>query len=240
MQINGNAVLVTGANRGIGRALVEAFLARDARKVYAAARKPDTLGELTRDARVAPVELDITDPVQVVAAAGTAGDVTILVNNAGSLAFADPLGGDLAAIEADWRTNYLGMLAMSRAFAPVLERNGGGALVNVLTLVAYAPVAALAGYSAAKAAAASTTTALRARLAGKGIIVHGVYPGAVDTDMSRHFAMPKASPADVAEAILDGVAAGHLTIHPDPMSRNGYQLWRDDPAALEEQMASIG
>jgi len=240
MQINGNVVLVTGANRGIGHALVNAFLARGARKVYAAARKPETLGEPALDARVVPVELDITDLARVAAVAATATDVTILVNNAGSLAFADPLGGDLAAIEADWRTNYLGTLAMSRAFAPVLERNGGGALVNVLTLVAYAPVAAFAGYSAAKAASASTTTALRARLADKKIMVHGVYPAAVDTDMSRDFAIPKADPAAVAEAILDGVESGQTTIHPDPMSRNGYQLWRDDPAALEAQMAALG
>ena len=149
--------------------------------------------------------------------------MTLLVNNAGSLAFGDPLSADLTTIEVDWRTNYLGTLAMSRAFAPVLDRNGGGAIVNLLTLVAYAPVPDMAGYSASKAAAASTTSALRAKLASKNITVHGVYPGAVDTDMIRDFPIPKTSSGDVAAAILDGVEAGEIVIHPDPMAQNGLQ-----------------
>lgn len=240
MQINGSIALVTGANRGIGRALVNALLARGAGKVYATARKPDTLGDLAGHGRVVPIELDITDLAQVAAAAETATDVTLLVNNAGSLAFADPLAGDLAAIESDWRTNYLGTLAMSRAFAPVLEHNGGGAIVNLLTLLAYAPVPATAGYSAAKAAAASTTAALRARLAEKNITVHGVYPSAVDTDMIRDLPIPKADPVEVAAAILDGVEAGLISIHPEAMSQQAYRLWREDPAALEAQMAAMG
>jgi NAD(P)-dependent dehydrogenase (short-subunit alcohol dehydrogenase family) len=240
MQIDGSVVFVTGANRGIGRALVDAFLAHGASKVYAAARRADTLAELGGDARVVPVLVDILDAAQIDAAAQAAGDVTVLVNNAGSLAFTDPLEGDLAAIEAEWRTNYLGTLAVSRAFAPVLERNGGGAIVNLHTLLVYAPVPGMAGYSAAKAAAASTTIALRARLTAKNITVHGVYPGPVDTDMMRGMPIPKASPSDVAEAIVVGVESGQTIIHPDPWSQESYKVWRDDPAALEAQMASMG
>lgn len=239
MHVKGSTALVTGANRGIGRALVEALLDRGAVKVYAAARRLDSLAGLTDDARVVPVELDVTDMAQIAAAARLARDVTLLVNNAGSLAFADPLSGDFAAIEADWRTNYLGTLAMARAFAPVIETTGGGAIVNLLTLVAFAPVPAMGGYSASKAAAASATQALRAQLSAKGIAVHGVFPGSVDTDMIRGFDIPKTSPADVAVAILDGVDAGTDNIFPDAMSQSGYQLWRDDPAALEQQMASM-
>ncbi len=236
MDVKGSTAFVTGANRGIGRALVEALLARGAAKVYAAARRPD---DRDQPERVVPVELDITDLAQVATAARQAADVTLLVNNAGSLAYADSLTGDFAAIEADWRTNYLGTLAVTRAFAPVIEAAGGGAIVNLLTLVAFAPVPAMGAYCASKAAAASATQALRAQLAPRGISVHGVFPGAVDTDMIRAVDIPKASPAEVAVAILDGVDAGDDTILPDPMSRSGYQLWRDDPAALERRMSAL-
>ncbi|GIH08862.1 short-chain dehydrogenase [Rhizocola hellebori] len=235
MEISGSTAFVTGANRGIGRALLDALLDRGARRVYAASRTAMT----QTDERVVPLQLDITDPAQIAAAAALATDVTLLINNAGSLAFTDSLTGDLAAVESDWRTNYLGTLAMSRAFVPVLQANAPGAIVNLLTLLAFAPVPAIGGYSASKAAAASATQALRAQLTGTGITVHGVFPGAVDTDMSSAFPIPKATPAEVAAAILDGLEAKQDNIFPDPMSRNGYDLWRSDPAALEHQMASI-
>jgi NAD(P)-dependent dehydrogenase (short-subunit alcohol dehydrogenase family) len=188
---------------------------------------------------VVPLRLDVTDLAEVATAAARAGDVTLLVNNAGSMAFADQLHGDFAAIEADWRTNYLGTLAVSRAFAPVLRRNGGGAMVNVLSLIAFAPVPMLGGYSASKAAAASATQALRAQLAAHGITVHGVFPGGVDTDMSRDLPAPKADPADVVDAILTAVEAGETDIFPDPMARDGYAAWRADPGAFERQLASL-
>ncbi|GAA0920948.1 SDR family oxidoreductase [Virgisporangium aurantiacum] len=240
MQVNGSTALVTGANRGIGRATVEALLARGAAKVYAAARRLDTVGDLAaRDGRVVPVRIDLTDPAQIAPAATAAADVTLLVNNAGSLAFADPLTGDVAGIERDLRTNFLGTLSMVRAFAPVLESNGGGAIVNLLSLVVFGPVPAMGGYSASKAAAASATQALRAQLADRKITVHGVFPGAVDTDMIRDFPIPKTGPADVATAILDGLEAGEENIFPDPMARQGYRDWRDDPSAFERRMASM-
>jgi NAD(P)-dependent dehydrogenase (short-subunit alcohol dehydrogenase family) len=240
MQINGSTALVTGANRGLGRATVEALLARGAAKVYAAARRLESVEDLAaRDGRVVPVQVDLTDPDQIRNAAKTAADVTLLINNGGSLAFADPLHGDLAAIELDLRTNFIGTLSMVRAFAPVLEDNGGGAIVNLLSLVVFGPVPAMGGYSASKAAAASATQALRAQLGDKKITVHGVFPGAVDTDMIRDFPIPKTSPADVAAGILDGLEAGQENIFPDPMARQGYQAWREDPAAFERQMGSM-
>jgi NAD(P)-dependent dehydrogenase (short-subunit alcohol dehydrogenase family) len=240
MYVKDSTALITGANRGIGRALVEALLARGAGKVYAAARRVETVEDLTAlDRRVVPVPVDLTDPEQIDQAAKLAGDTTLLVNNGGSLAFADPLDGDLAAIELDLRTNFLGTVLMARSFVPVLERNGGGAIVNLLSLVVFGSVPAMAGYSASKAAAASATQALRAQLADRPITVHGVFPGAVDTDMIRDLPIPKASPADVATAILDGVEAGAENIFPDPMAQGGYRAWRADPAAFERQMGSM-
>ncbi len=240
MKIEHSTALVTGSNRGIGRATVEALLSRGAAKVYAAARRPSSLDELARlDPRVVPLGLDLTDPDAIGRSAVLAGDVTILINNGGSLAFADPLDGDLAAFEADLRTNLFGALSLTRALAPVIERNGGGAIVNLLSLVVFGSVPAMGGYSASKAAAASVTQALRAQLAQKQITVHGVFPGAVDTDLIRAVEMPKTSPAAVATAILDGVEAGEENIFPDPMARQGYLAWRSDPAAFERRMAAI-
>ena len=239
VHIKESTALVTGANRGIGRAVVEALLARGARKVYATARTVETLAGLGADPRVVPLKLDITDAGDVAAVAAAAGDVTLLVNNGGSLQFADLLGGELSAIRADLQTNYFGTLAVTRAFVPVLQANGGGAIVNLLSLVALGAVRGMGGYSVSKAAAASMTQAVRAQVAELGISVHGVFPGAVDTDMIRAFEIPKTSPTDVAHAILDGVEAGEEDIFPDQMARDGHTAWRADPKALERQMASI-
>jgi NAD(P)-dependent dehydrogenase (short-subunit alcohol dehydrogenase family) len=240
MHVNGTTALVTGANRGLGRALVAALLARGAAKVYAAARRVETVADPAgADGRIVPVQLDLTDLDQVARAAGRAGDATLLINNGGSLHFADPLAGDLAAIDADLRTNFIGPLALSRAFVPVLEDNGGGAIVNVLSLVVFGAVPAMGGYSASKAAAASSTQALRAQLADRKITVHGVFPGAVDTDMIRDFPIPKTGAAEVAAAILDGIEAGEENIFPDPMAQQGHRAWRADPAAFERQLGSM-
>jgi len=228
--------LVTGANRGIGRAIVDALLARGAKKVYATARNIETL----TDPRVVPLKLDITNADDVAAAAAAAGDVTLLVNNGGSLEFADLLGGELSAIHADLETNYFGTLAVIRAFVPVLRHNGGGAIVNLLSLVALGAVRGMGGYSVSKAAAASMTQAVRAQVAELGITVHGVFPGAVDTDMIRAFEMPKTSPQDVAHAILDGVEAGEEDIFPDGMSANLAESWRTGAAKeFEHQFAAF-
>ncbi|MEU4243933.1 SDR family oxidoreductase [Actinoplanes sp. NPDC026619] len=237
--LNNVTALVTGANRGIGRAIVDALLARGATKVYATARDVDTLAGLAADPRLVVLRLDITDADEVAAAVAAAGDVTLLVNNGGSLAFGDLLAADLTGIRSDLSTNYLGTLAVTRAFVPVLRNNGGGAIVNLLSLVALGAVRGMGGYSVSKAAAASMTQAVRAQVADLGITVHGVFPGAVDTDMIKAFEMPKTGAPEVAQAILDGVEAGEEDIFPDAMARAGRKVWRDDPKALERQMAAI-
>jgi NAD(P)-dependent dehydrogenase (short-subunit alcohol dehydrogenase family) len=241
MHIENTVAFVTGANRGIGRALAEHLLERGARRVYAAARVPATLEGLTAldPARVAPVRLDITDRQQVAAAAALAGDVALLVNNAGAITFGSVLDAPQELVARDLETNYYGTLAMVRAFAPLIEANGGGGIVNLLTLVALASMPGLGAYNASKAAAWSMTQSIRADLARKGVAVYGVFPGAVDTEMIRAMEMPKADPRDVARAILDGVEADTEDIFPEPMSRQVYEGWRQDHKAVERQFAAL-
>jgi len=244
MKTNGSVVLVTGANRGLGRALVEAAIARGAKRVYAAARDPKTLDDLARASRdrIVPVQLDITNAESLAAAAKQAGDVTLLVNNAGVLASASVLASTDAAVAREFETNFFGTLAAMRAFAPALERaaasGGSAAIVNVLSIVSVANMPAIGGYSAAKAAAFSVTQALRAELGKKGVRVHAALPGAIDTDMVRDFAMPKTSPAAVAAGILDGVERDEDEILPDPQSKDMFALFRRDPKELERQLAA--
>lgn len=236
MDLTETVALVTGANRGLGRALVEELLARGATRVYAAAR--DETSVVATDDRVVPITLDVTDRGQITAAAERATDVTLLINNAGVARFADPIGADAALLRLELETNYLGVWAMIEAFVPALERNGGG-VATVLSLLSLASMPALAGYSASKAAAHSLTQAIRPRLAARGIAVHGIYPGAVDTDMATDLEMPKTAPRQVAAGILDGIAAGVEDIYPDPMSAQMSQLWSGDPKALERAFAGM-
>lgn len=236
MDIKDSVVLVTGANRGLGRALVGELLARGAKKVYAAARSLESIEE--RDPRVVPLALDVTKPGDVEAAAKKANDVTLLVNNAGVLASFSLLTATPAELERDFATNTFGMLALTRAFVPTLEKTRG-AVANVLSVVSFASMPGLGGYSASKAAAFSITEALRAELAKKGIAVHAVFPGPIDTDMIRSFEMTKTSAVDVARATLDGIARGDEDIAPDPTSQTFFATWKKDPKALERQLASM-
>ena len=239
MQIENSAALVTGANRGIGRALVDALLERGAERVYAAARDRSTLDGLARsDARVRAIRLDVRNPADAREAARIAGDVSLLVNNAGVLALGGPADVSLDQVRENMETNYFGTLNVITAFIPALERQQG-AIVNMLTLVALASMPGLSAYNASKAAGLSLTQSFRGDLAKRGISVHGVFPGAVDTDMIRSFTMPKTPPIDVARAILDGVEAGVEDIFPDPMSQQVYAAWRQDHKAVEKQFASL-
>src|ERR1044071_107663 len=204
MNIEGKTVLLTGANRGLGRQLLDVLLERGAAKVYATARKPL---EVREHVRVVALALDLTDPGTIAAAAAQAGDTTVVINNASTAAFASPLDADPDAVRAEMAVNYDGTFDVVRAFVPVLERNGGGAIVNVLSLLSLASTPPMAGYSASKAAAHSLTQALRPVLAARGISVHGVYPAGIDTDMLAGIDAPKTAPAEVASRLLDGLAA---------------------------------
>ncbi|WP_205633611.1 SDR family oxidoreductase [Labilithrix luteola] len=245
MNIRDNVILVTGANRGLGRALVLASLEAGAKRIYAGARDPKQLEALVATApdRIVPLALDVTDTTTLEAAAARATDVTMVFNNAGVLASFDALTSTTEEIARDLAINFYGLVNTTKAFLPALERagaNGGAAFVNVLSVASLGNVPGLGGYSASKAAAFSVTQGFRARLAGKGIRVFGVFPGPIDTDMVREIEMAKTSPADVANAILDGVQQGIEDISPDPVSRDVVALWKRDPKAVERQMATMG
>ena len=230
-------VFVTGANRGIGKAIVEALLKNGVQKVYAAARDVNKLS--FHDPRVVPVQLDITKGDQVQQAVALAGDTQVLINNAGALAFAPIVSGKLEDLISDMQVNYFGMVNMVQAFVPVLEKNGGGHIANFSSIVGLAPMAGIGGYSAAKAAVASATQAMRTELKAKNICVHGIFPGPIDTDMAKEFNFPKTSPAVTAEHIIAGIAEGKEDIFPDPMSQQISELWFKDPKGLEKQFASM-
>jgi len=241
MQIKDTTAFVTGANRGIGRAIINSLLQQGAAKVYATARDQVGLDAIAKigDARITPVRLDITDPAQATQAASQADDVKLLINNAGSLTLGPILQATPEDLRANMETNYFGTLNVTRAFAPVIAKIGGGAIVNQLSIVALASMPGLAAYNASKAAAWSMTQSIRADLSAQNIAVHGVYPGPVDTDMTRVFDVPKASPESVAQAILAGVQAGVEDIFPDDVSRGAYEAWCQDHKAVEAQFAQM-
>jgi NAD(P)-dependent dehydrogenase (short-subunit alcohol dehydrogenase family) len=244
MKIKDAVVLVTGSNRGLGLALARASLAAGARRVYAGARDPSSLANLLREGgdRVTPLSLDIGDERSLANAARQAPDVTLLLNNAGVLASYGLLNSTPQQIAQDFAVNCFALLATCKAFLPALERaavSGGGALVNVLSVVSLASMPGLGGYSASKAAAYSLTQALRGDLAKKQIRVHAALPGAIDTDMVRAMDMAKASPESVAQGILAGVEQDQEDIFPDPMSRELFAIWRADPKQLERQLAQM-
>jgi NAD(P)-dependent dehydrogenase (short-subunit alcohol dehydrogenase family) len=233
MTIAGKTVLVTGANRGIGQALVEEALRRGAKRVYAGTRQPFT----HPDGRVTPLTLDVTDAAQIEAAVESVESIDILINNAG-LALYDDLS-DRAVLERHLAVNFFGTYGVTKAFLPLLVRSRG-AIVNVLSVTAFAALPLIPAYSISKAAAFSLTQSLRALLAGRGVGVHAVMTGPVDTDMSRGLDIPKASPESVARAIFDGVDKGDEDIFPDPMSESMAESWRNGAAkALERQSAAL-
>ena len=239
MKIHQAVAVVTGANRGIGRAFIDALLERGATRIYAAARDDTSLRALGQlDRRIVPLKLDIRSTADVTAAAEQARDVTLLVNNAGTLTFGGPSEMSVGAVRDNMETNFFGTLNVINAFVPTLAQHRG-AIVNMLTLVALASMPGLAAYNASKAAALSLTQSFRADLAKRGISVHGVFPGAVDTDMIRAFQMPKTPAIDVARATLDGIEAGQEDIFPDPMSQQLYSAWRQDHKAVERQFAAM-
>jgi NAD(P)-dependent dehydrogenase (short-subunit alcohol dehydrogenase family) len=233
MTIADRAVLVTGANRGLGRALVEEALRRGATRVYAGTRQPLA----HPDERVTSLSLDVTDAAQIGAAVERVESLDVLINNAGV-----DLHGDLSdrvLLERHLAVNLFGTYGMTQAFLPLLTRSRG-AIVNVLSLAAVAALPFTPTYSISKAAALSLSQSLRALLAGQGVRVHAVLAGPVDTDMTRYLDIPKASPESVASAILDGVDDGEEEIFPDPLSATMAESWRSGAAkALERQNAAL-
>jgi NAD(P)-dependent dehydrogenase (short-subunit alcohol dehydrogenase family) len=233
MTIEGKVVLVTGANRGIGQALVEEAVRRGAQRVYAGTRQPLA----HPDPRVTPLTLDVTNAAQIQAAAERIGSLDILVNNAG-LALFDDLS-DRAMLERHLAVNLFGTYGVTQAVLPMLTRSQG-AIVNNLSVMALAPLPLTPAYAVSKAAAFNLTQSLRALLAGRGVRVHAVLTGPTDTDMTRGFDVPKASPESVARAIFDGVENGEEDIFPDPMSGSIAESWRNGAAkALERQSAAF-
>ena len=233
MTIAGKTVLVTGANRGIGAALVEEALRRGARRVYAGARRPVT----HEDGRVTPLTLDVTNAAQIQRAVEEVDTLDILINNAG-VALYDDLS-DPSVLEQHFAVNLFGVHGVTQAFLPKLV-SSKGTVVNNLSANALAPLPLIPAYSISKAAAFNMTQSLRVLLAAKGVRVHAVLTGVVDTDMTKGFDIPKASPETVARGIFDGVDNGQDEIFPDPMSESLAQNWRSGAAkALERQYAAV-
>ena len=231
--IAGGTVLVTGANRGLGQALVDEALRRGAKRVYAASRQPYT----HPDQRVTPVVLDVTDEPQIQAAADGIESLDILINNAG-VSVPDDLS-DRAAFERHLAVNLFGTWGVTEAFVPSLSKTKG-AVVNVVSVGALAAVPVLPAYSASKAAAFSLTQSQRALLAGRGVHVHAVLPGPIDTDMVRDLPIPKTAPDVVAQCIFDGLENGDEDIFPDPMSAAMASGWRTGVAKqFERQNAAL-
>src|ERR1700722_20177943 len=232
MNIESTTILITGANRGIGQALVEESLKRGAKRVYAGARQAFS----HPDARVTPLILDVTNAEQIEEAVESIASLDVLVNNAGV-----DLHDDLsyrAGIERHLAVNLFGTHGVTQAFLPLLVRSQG-AILNVLSLAALASVPFSPAYAISKAAAFSLTQSLRALLSTRGVKLHAVFPGPVDTDMARSLNIPKASPESVARAILDGVERGDEDIFPDPMSAGVANGWRNGAdKALEGQFAA--
>jgi NAD(P)-dependent dehydrogenase (short-subunit alcohol dehydrogenase family) len=233
MTIEAKTVLITGANRGIGQALVDEALKRGAKRVYAGSRQPIT----HRDQRVSPVVLDVTDTDQIRRVADQVQSLDVLVNNAG-IAIYDNLT-DRSILERHLAVNLFGPYEVIQAFLPQLTESRG-AIVNNTSMMAMAPLPMTPAYAVSKAAAFNLTQSLRAILAGRGISVHAVLTGPTDTDMTRGFEIPKATPQSVARSIFDGIDAGEEDIFPDATSRALADSWRSSVAkGLEHQYAAF-
>lgn len=242
MNLEKKIVVVTGANGGIGGVLVKALLNKGAAKIYAAARSTAAVAPMVQQhgGRVVAVQLDVTDPSSVAAAAEQCRDLDLLINNAGvnrCTGFLAPNAMESARDEME--VNYFGTLAMCRAFAPLLAARGGGAIVNVCSIIGLVNLPVNGTYCASKAAGHSLLQGLRAELAPRNIQVVGVYPGPVDTNMTAGQEMPKAASDQVAAAIVAGLESGDEDIFPDPMSQGVYLGLEKSPKQVEKEFAAM-
>jgi NAD(P)-dependent dehydrogenase (short-subunit alcohol dehydrogenase family) len=234
MNIEGSIALVTGANRGLGKSFVEALLAQGAAKVYAAARTfpPGDTGQRT-DPRIISVKLDVTSPEDIAAVATRCADLTVLVNNAGAMLMTPMLkDGSDAALRREMEVNVYGLLAMTRAFAPILAKNGGGAIVNMLSVVSWMTVPFNATYCATKHAALVVSDASRIELKRQGTQVVGVYAGFIDTDMAAGIDRPKTPPRQVADRALEGVVTRKDHVLADDRAEEIWKTTREHPTQL--------
>ena len=245
MKIQGSVAFVTGSNRGIGKSYVTVLLEHGAKKIYAGVRDIRSFKQsVSRDweqhpGKVEPVEIDITNEKQINAAVVQAGDVNLLINNAGIAKYSGLIAGDdLDSARQEMEVNYFGTLLMCRAFAPVLRRNGGGALVNILSVASLGNFPVLGTYSASKAALHSLTQGIRAELAAQGTRVFGVFPGPIDTDMAKNFEMDKSSPDTIAEGTLKAIEHGEEDIFIDPMAVQFRKDFEANPKALEQYLST--
>ncbi len=233
MDITNKTVLITGANRGIGKALVDEALRRGAKKVYAGMRSPVHHS----DRRVTPLLLDVTNSSQIQGAAGLVDTLDLLINNAGIALYGDL--SNLDVLERTFEVNFFGLLKVTNAFLPALKRSKG-AIVNNLSLAGVAPLPIIPSYSTSKAAALNLTQSLRALLASRGVTVHAVVLGPVDTDMNRGLDIPKATPESAAVGIFDGLQKDEEEIFPDPVSQSVAEAWRAGVSkALEREFAAM-
>jgi NAD(P)-dependent dehydrogenase (short-subunit alcohol dehydrogenase family) len=230
MELQNATALVTGANRGIGAEFVRQLLARGATKVYAAARRPETIP--SNNVRIVPVRLDITDENMVADVAKAAADVDVLINNAGIVTVQNLVTGDLDAIRLEMATHFWGTLSMTRAFAPILARNGGGALLNVMSIGSFQVFPGNGAYAAAKAAEWQLTNSTRLELTAQGTQVVGLHLSATDTDMLAGIDMAKNDPADVVRDALDGLESGADEVLADAETKAVKALLTQPPAAM--------
>jgi NAD(P)-dependent dehydrogenase (short-subunit alcohol dehydrogenase family) len=236
MQIRDSVALVTGASRGLGKAFVQALLDAGAQKIYAGARHPPPSADL----RLESVPLDITNPQDIARASERCQDVQILINNAGAMRSSPFLAApSMEAAQAEIHTNYLGTLAMCRAFAPILKRNGGGALVNMLSVVSWYTYPLNGSYCASKAAEWSMTNGIRIELRGQGTLVIGVYASWIATEMAAQTDDPKSRPEDVAARTMEALAAGREEVLADKQSEEIRATLERDPQALYRRMQQL-
>lgn len=238
MELQNQVVLVTGANGGIGSALVSAFVAAGVKKVYAGARNKETLAGLFNDQRVLPIVIDIVNPSSVKAAVEACPDVTILVNNAGINLGGTPLDAPMSA-RMEFDVNVFGTLSMCTAFAPTLRANDGGCIVNIISILAMVSMPSNGTYSASKAALHSLTQGMRGTLAGQGTRVVGIYPGPVATRLTEGLEIPKADPKEVAEEVIAGLVADCEEVYPDDMSKSVSHGLAANAKAVERQFAAF-